>query len=534
MLSRILLKQPLILYIILICGLFAIWLLFLRSSRSRDIREPISIRPKIPVIGHAISLLLYGSDYYGKIRTRTSLPIYTIKLFGHNIYIVNSVELVSGVDRNAQDFSFAPYLVQFAVRALHPTVDATRKLSENLDGGNSDPGLRIQTQKAMRESMASGTSTLGIMNCELLRQLSDLMDMQVSAIDGPVGLFHWVRDTVTIASTNTVYGVANPFLRKEVADGLWVFEKDLALIALDWFPKFIAPKGYHGREAVVKAFVDYFERHLYKEGSPLVKARYKANMMYNVSLEDLARFESSLAVALLVNTAPAAFWTLFLVLSSPTLSMDLRQQLESFIRPIPSDDHTQSSKGSHQTLHINMAQVLRGCPLLKSLMEEVLRVRSANASGRMVMRDTMLNDQYLLRANSTVLIPSASVHNDASVWGATVQQFDPFRFVKNGKSQTLLQPAYAYRAFGGGAALCPGRFLASMEILSMLTIIMLRFDVTPVDSKGHATHWQELKSRSHILTSILSPAKDVRVLIKEREKYRGMTWRFTLQDEEAF
>ena len=285
---------------------------------------------------------------------------------------------------------------------------------------------------------------------------------------------------------------------------------------------------------MVKGFVEYFENRLQEEGSPLVKARYKANTMYDISLEDLARFESSLTIALLVNTAPATFWTLFLVLSNPTLFLDLRQQLESFIRPSSSDNHTQGSKESHQTLHVNMAQVLKGCPLLKSLMEEVLRVRSTNASGRMVMRDTMLNNQYLLRANSTVLIPSASVHNDASVWGPTVKQFDPFRFVKTGDSQTLLQPAYAYRAFGGGAALCPGRFLASMEVLSMLTIIMLRFDVTPVDSKGRATQWREPKSRSHILTSILSPAKDIPVLIKEKEEYRGMTWRFTIDHEAVF
>ena len=81
----------------------------------------------------------------------------------------------------------------------------------------------------------------------------------------------------------------------------------------------------------------------------------------------------------------------------------------------------------------------------------------------------------------------------------------------------LLQPAYAYRALGGGAVLCPGRFLALKEILSVLTIIVLRYDVTLVNCMGRATQWREPESRSHILTSILSPAKDVRVLIEERK-----------------
>ena len=128
---------------------------------------------------------------------------------------------MSGVDRSAQDFSFAPYLVQFAARALHPSEDATRKLSENLHGGNSDPGLRIQTQRAMRESMAAGTSTLEIMNRELLGQLSDLVHVEVPGAKEPVELFRWVRNLITTASTNAVYGLRNPFLRKEVADGLW-------------------------------------------------------------------------------------------------------------------------------------------------------------------------------------------------------------------------------------------------------------------------------------------------------------------------
>ena len=311
---------------------------------------------------------------------------------------------------------------------------------------------------------------------------------------------------------------------------LRAFEKDLGQIALGWFPGLIAPKGYRGREAVVRGFIEYLKHERYKEGSPLVEARCKANKLYDVSLEDHALFESSLTIALLVNTAPATFWTLFHVLSDSKLFLDLRQQLESLIRPISGGDDTQGNKEGHEVLHVNMAQVLKECPLLSSLVEEVLRVRSANASGRMVMRDAVLNNQYLLRTNSTVLIPSAAVHNDASIWGPTVKHFDPYRFVKKGDAQMLPQPAYTYRAFGGGAALCPGRFLASMEILSVLTIIVLRFDITPVDSMGRATQWREPKSRSHVLTSVLSPAKDLRVLIEKRHKHRDASWCFTLDD----
>ena len=307
-------------------------------------------------------------------------------------------------------------------------------------------------------------------------------------------------------------------------------DKEFAPVVLNWYPKLLAPNGYRGREAVIDGFIEYFKNQRHEEGSALVKARYKANAMYDMSSEDIARFETSLAIALLVNTGPAAFWTLLSVLSDRRLLSDLQQQLEAFVRPEPDSLQAQSESKKGQVLTVDMAQVLGDCPLLTSLFQEVLRVKSTNAAGRMVMRDSMLNAQYLLKANASVLIPSTSVHEDATVWGSTVKGFDPYRFARTQESKGHRTPAYAYRAFGGGAVLCPGRFLASMEILSMIAMVVLRFDVKPVDSTGRAIEWRAPESKSHILTSILSPKKDMRVTLSERERYRGATWRFTINE----
>jgi hypothetical protein len=135
--------------------------------------------------------------------------------------VINSPQLVAMVDRNAQDLSFAPYLVQFAARALSPSNDAIRKLSKNLNGASSDPGLRIRTQKAMRECMAAGSETLNALSGGFLRQLAHAVGSTKEFVDRPVDLFYWVRDMVTLTSTSAVYGRNNPFLCKEVADGLW-------------------------------------------------------------------------------------------------------------------------------------------------------------------------------------------------------------------------------------------------------------------------------------------------------------------------
>lgn len=42
----------------------------------------------------------------------------------------------------------------------------------------------------------------------------------------------------------------------------------------------------------------------------------------------------------------------------------------------------------------------------------------------------------------------------------------------------------AFRAFGGGATLCPGRHFASTEILAFAASILLRFDIKPVSTSS--------------------------------------------------
>lgn len=82
----------------------------------------------------------------------------------------------------------------------------------------------------------------------------------------------------------------------------------------------------------------------------------------------------------------------------------------------------------------------------------------------------------------TVLIPSIVQHSSLPAWGDNVHEFYHKRFVKPTKHNPV-----AFRAFGGGATLCPGRHFASTEILAFASLILLRFDVKPAGSRGWAT-----------------------------------------------
>lgn len=70
----------------------------------------------------------------------------------------------------------------------------------------------------------------------------------------------------------------------------------------------------------------------------------------------------------------------------------------------------------------------------------------------------------------------------------------------------------AFRAFGGGSTLCPGRQFASTEILAFASIILLRFDITPASGSGWDTAGYKT---THV--GFRLPGEDVRVQLTPRD-----------------
>ena len=238
------------------------------------------------------------------------------------------------------------------------------------------------------------------------------------------------------------------------------------------------------------------------------------NRKYKVPAQDIEHFDLSLCFALLVNTAPATAWVLFYVYSNPKLLAEVREAISPYIRA-----STNSSGGV--TRDVNVHEVITGCPLLTSLVQETLRLRSTNASSRVVLKDTMLENKYLLKQDSIVQIPSAELHRDASTWGSTREDFDPRRFMRM-RENANLAPASTYRAFGGGAFMCSGRYLAIHEMSLILVVMVLRYDLVPLGGQ-----WIVPETRPHTTASVLFPREDPRVTITPREGYEDGEWEFS-------
>lgn len=263
----------------------------------------------------------------------------------------------------------------------------------------------------------------------------------------------------------------------------------------------------------------------------LIKNRYETSLRNGISVEDIARYEVGGATAILVNTASAAFWMLFLVYSRRKLLADLRQEIDS-VRTMVLDVERRPQ------YCLDITSLKTRCPLLTSTFQEVLRYRSMGTSIRQVMADTLLNDRWLLKKDAMVQMPSYVIHNDPSLWGADVDDFRPRRFMKAGDDDNYepqqaaggkAQPqAAAFRAFGGGATLCPGRHFATNEVLAVVSMFVLRYDVAPESGE-----WEmPTVGKTNVAAVIMEPDTDFRVAISEREGYEGAGFSFNLKGSE--
>lgn len=302
------------------------------------------------------------------------------------------------------------------------------------------------------------------------------------------------------------------------------FESDLVAILVGVLPSITARKGIAGRARVVQAFEHYFQNGGHKEGSILMQNRYETSAKNGLSVEDIARYEVGGAIAILVNTAPAAFWTLLYTYSQPGILEDIRKEVSSIMTTTV--DETRNPIWS-----LDITSVKNNCPLLTSTFQEVLRHRSMGTSIRQVMEDTVLKDQWLLKKGCMIQMPSRVIHKDASIWGSDVDEFNPRRFMKGAVQKTgngKCPNRAAFRAFGGGTTLCPGRHFATTEILAMVTMFVMRYDMVPT-----AGEWTLPKTdNTNVAAVVMEPDSDVEVEVSAREGFEGGQWTFGLKDSE--
>ncbi|KAL9599926.1 MAG: hypothetical protein Q9219_003488 [cf. Caloplaca sp. 3 TL-2023] len=477
--------------------------------------EPPLLRSRIPYVGHIIGLLHHGTRYFEITSANCKSPIYSLNMLNGKVYVITSPELVSAVNRSSRALVFNPFIAQVGKRITGHDETATKIIQHNLnaeDGPGYVPEIHDGTLTALAES-----ASVDDMTYTMLREISNLKQ------DSEINLFSWVRQVFTQCGTTAIYGPDNPLARDggKLAEEFWEFDKDLNTIMLDLFPHILAPKADSARTNLGIGFQRYFEQYQPEvaQSSAYTGTRYRINTEYGLDHWNAARLEVGVLLGILANIVPAMFYTIVHIYHDKGLLRQVRDELEktSII-----------DRGNVWTL--NIGTMREKCHLLRATFNEVLRHHALGSSARYVREDVVLENRYLLRKGMVVQMPMAVLHKSQIAWGEDASSFRPARFLKSNDALTSGKGDFkanlaAYRPFGGGTHLCPGRHLATAETMALAAYMVLQFSMEPADGEP----WRIPRSRQESLaTNVFPPEHDIRVRLGKREGLEDVRLEFSM------
>lgn len=282
------------------------------------------------------------------------------------------------------------------------------------------------------------------------------------------------------------------------------------------FPSITARKALKARARVIKAFQQYFETGSHTHAFSMIPEMFKINTDHGLSSAEAAKLEMATSLAMLSSGAITAFWLMFHILSNPSALRDCREELLSLvIKEVDTDT------GCVKV--VDMSGVKQKCPTLMAMWHESLRYHSSVINVKKVQNDTTLASEYYLKKDAIIMIPGTAVHHDTEIWGPTATTFDHTRF-ESATNLKKLGNTTAYRPFGAGATMCPGRHFSTNAILSLVAMVLFQFDIEPAEG-----YWRmPTKKNADMWNAMPKPDNDVPVVITPvtQTKEGKVEWKF--------
>ena len=167
------------------------------------------------------------------------------------------------------------------------------------------------------------------------------------------------------------------------------FEGDIALLILDFFSSLTAPKGYAGRAVIGPAFEKYYNNGLGKNASAFVKGRARVARQWGWTTKEMAQAEITVIMGAVTNTVPNAFYMICRICSRLNLVDAFRAEVGRIT--------TRETRDGVDVVTLNIAMLQTQCPLLVACFNETMRLTKIGASVRIILKDVILNDQYLIK-----------------------------------------------------------------------------------------------------------------------------------------
>lgn len=431
-------------------------------------------------------------------------------------YIVTDPALCAAVQKASATMSFDPIVAEITPRLVGTNDHTTRKI-------RGPPGEKMDSSNIIKKSHH-------IINIPLLPQnINGASQTQLDYFGGVIAnvkdgseidLFRFIRRAVTTASMVTFFGPNNPFEKHpELVEDFWDWEGGNIAYMTGVFPSIFARKAARGLEACVRRFEEYIDKEGYDRAYKVIRDRYQLHRDEDITdIRELAKLEVVIAFGFNVNAAGTTFWMVDQVFSRPDLLSKIREEIRT------------NALVGHGIL--SAASLRQACPRLNSAYRETMRLYVPSVSARLVEEDTVIADTWLLRKGAIVQMAGSVIHQNQDIWGPDADKFNPDRFlysisgsktnpdgtVPEGKAH-FVHPA-AFRSFGGGASLCPGRHFAHMEVLGLAAVLIMGFDLELVNG----TTWSPPADVKRIPIAAMKPMAPLDVKVRVRKEFEGVRW----------
>jgi len=153
-------------------------------------------------------------------RNKHNLPIYTLRLPGSRLYVVNSPSLISAVQKQHKALAFMPLVADASVKVSRFSKTASDIINMNINGNDGNWGYVMTFHDAIQPSLAHGMQ-LDAMNRTMLGLVAQSFNRPREEAPTTVKLFDWVQHQITLATTGSVYGPSNPYKDPKLEAAFW-------------------------------------------------------------------------------------------------------------------------------------------------------------------------------------------------------------------------------------------------------------------------------------------------------------------------
>ncbi|PTD02181.1 25-hydroxycholesterol 7-alpha-hydroxylase [Fusarium culmorum] len=424
--------------------------------------EPPIVKPRVPFIGHVISMLRDGSEIYVNLFKERKEPIVTLPMLNGKLYVINSPDLIQAALRN-NDISFTPFILESSKAMWGLSENAMASIS---DLANLKGGMQII------HSTLGGESLHKLNISSLSRFMTYLNRVKPGENIGIADTYIWLRDMLTDASATAVYGPKNP-ITVDKMHLVWEYDTQALLVAIG-LPSFMTKVAINARLKINALLLLYYKNgdNHEKGASEIVQQRATYLRKTGFTDDDLSHMEFMILWVGVTNTAPVLFWLFVHVLTSADYMSRVRAEIEAI------SIITKTPEGRKATFDTRLLE--KSCPFLNACYQECLRHYSHSIGNRRVMQDTEIQDSqgrtYLLKKGVNVQWPPPVTHFNTEIWGQDADVFRPERFM-DVTPQDEKKRRGALLSFGGGKHLCPGRKFAYTELLGLVGVVALGFEV---------------------------------------------------------